>query len=461
MKNQSISFTIFVYLHNTSNGVIVRVRWNHKRSVVMFTTGCLADPNKWVNQSAIPNTTHKVHGYSFTSHEINTVIMDYRNAITEVFKECELLGHIPSKEELKESVNEKIQALYAEPEEQVDVDYTQTEIGALYEDFLDAKENDKLWDPKTRYKYGQTIQHFLKACPGIPVEKIDKKVMTQYRNWFLQNDYKNATIAKHFRNFRCFLRWLDNEGHTIPKSALNYKENIQIRQKRVLFLKYDELMAFYHYKFNKVGQNYLDRARDLFCFMAFTSLRYSDLANLKKANVTENTLQIFTEKTDAMLTIPLISYAQDIIKKYANDTDDVYLFRVPSNQKLNEYIKEAAQIVGLDRTVVDVQFSGNKRSENVYKISEVLTCHVARKTFVTTSLQLGIPQSVVMICTGHSDFRAMRPYVAVADETTQSEMQKWDRQSDRALVSSLIEHADDEQLKKLVSMIKTKVNIFN
>ena len=48
-----------------------------------------------------------------------------------------------------------------------------------------------------------------------------------------------------------------------------------------------------------------------------------------------------------------------------------------------------------------------------------------------------------------------RPYVAVADETTQSEMQKWDRQSDRALVSSLIEHADDEQLKKLVSMIKS------
>lgn len=91
----------------------------------------------------------------------------------------------------------------------------------------------------------------------------------------------------------------------------------------------------------------------MFCFMAFTSLRYSDLENLKKANVFEDHIEICTKKTHDKLSIPLTSHAKEIIAKY-NDEEypDGKMFRVYANDKINEYLKEAAKKAGLDREVV-------------------------------------------------------------------------------------------------------------
>ena len=46
-----------------------------------------------------------------------------------------------------------------------------------------------------------------------------------------------------------------------------------------------------NYKFDDDEKN-LELARDMFCFMAFTSLRYSDLENLKKANVFDDHIEV-------------------------------------------------------------------------------------------------------------------------------------------------------------------------
>ena len=46
-----------------------------------------------------------------------------------------------------------------------------------------------------------------------------------------------------------------------------------------------------YYKFDDDEKN-LELARDMFCFMAFTSLRYSDLEKLKKANVFDDHIEV-------------------------------------------------------------------------------------------------------------------------------------------------------------------------
>ena len=87
-----------------------------------------------------------------------------------------------------------------------------------------------------------------------------------------------------------------------------------VTKKNVTYLTFKELMQFFNHKFSP-NNKYLERARDLFCFMAFTSLRYSDLAQLKKAHITTRGIDLYTKKTSDHLTIPIIDNAQKIIDK--------------------------------------------------------------------------------------------------------------------------------------------------
>ena len=76
--------------------------------------------------------------------------------------------------------------------------------------------------------------------------------------------------------------------------------------------------------------------------------------------------------------------------------------------------------------MTEVWYVGNKRMERVVKKYEVLTTHVARKTFVVNALTMGIPPQVIMRWTGHNDIKAMKPYTKIVDKLKEQEMKKFD-----------------------------------
>lgn len=94
---------------------------------------------------------------------------------------------------------------------------------------------------------------------------------------------------------------------------------------------------------------------------------------------------------------------------------------------MNEYLKKMGKIVGIDEEVSEVYFRGNKRFEEVSPKYELLSTHCGRRTFVVNALSLGIPAEVIMRWTGHSDHKAMKPYVAIVDELKRSEMDKFNQ----------------------------------
>ena len=110
-------------------------------------------------------------------------------------------------------------------------------------------------------------------------------------------------------------------------------------EKPVIFLTKEELLKLYHYEIPANGtkvtltdisgleyeKNFqeagaLTKTRDLFCFCAFTSLRYSDMAALRRTDITEDKLYITTQKTNDRLPIDLSKHAIAILEKY-KDTD--------------------------------------------------------------------------------------------------------------------------------------------
>lgn len=448
MKKTNFSTRAYVM----KNGqVMIRVRWNSKKNEVGFSVGYTIDPLKWDSDKQLvkSNTTHKIGGKTVYAREINNAIRSFLVCIEEVFTEYDVRSTIPTTTDLKESVNEKLGRVKLET---MDEDKTKT-LKDIFTEFLSARVLEGNWSEAAKYKYGQMWHQLIDCDPKIELEALDKDKMSQLMNWYIKNDYRNRTIVKQFRILKSFLRWVSRNGYVIQPGVLEFKPKLKVIPKAVTFLKYKELMHFFHFEFPK-EKEYLSKARDMFCFMAFTSLRYSDLAALKPVNLVDGYLDFCTEKTDDKLHIALNEHAQQIIEKYSWYKGDT-IFPVPSNQKLNDYLKEAAKLAGLDREISQVYFKGNTRHEDTYKFWEQISCHDARRTFVCCSLALGIPASVVMSCTGHSDYESMKPYIEVADETQKMQMEKWNTHQYKSGVIESMEKMTPTQLKQLFEYVKS------
>ena len=448
MKKTNFSTRAYVM----KNGqVMIRVRWNSKKNEVGFSVGYTIAPLKWDSDKQLvkSNTTHKIGGKIVYAREINNAIRSFLVCIEEVFAKYDLHSKTPTATDLKELVNEKLGRI---KQETVNEDKVKT-LKDIFSEFLLLRPQEGNWGNKIHEKYDQMWTQLSSCDPNITLEILDQAKVQELVVWYIKNDYCNRTIQKQIRILKSFLRWVSRHGYTINSGVLEFKLRLKVIPRTVTFLKYKELMHFFHFEFPK-EKEYLSKARDMFCFMAFTSLRYSDLAALRPVNIVDGCLDFCTEKTDDKLHIALNEHAQQIIEKYSWYKGDT-IFPVPSNQKLNDYLKEAAKLAGLDREISQVYFKCNTRHEDTYKFWEQISCHDARRTFVCCSLALGIPASVVMSCTGHSDYATMKPYIEVADETQKIQIEKWNTHQYKSGIIESMEKMNSAQLKQLFEYVKS------
>jgi integrase len=153
------------------------------------------------------------------------------------------------------------------------------------------------------------------------------------------------------------------------------------------------------------------QVRDIFLFSCYTGLAYIDIRQLTRANIAtgvDGGKWIFTkrQKTDVPSRIPLLPQALDILAKYehhpASERRGLAL-PVLSNQKMNAYLKEIADLCG---------------------IQKYLTYHIARHTFATTvALSNGVPIETVSKILGHTNLKTTQHYAKILDVKVSQDMQ--------------------------------------
>lgn len=416
-----IAYYIRPFIKPVTQQVAVRVRWNQKKSETTFITGAYADPAKWdaSGHKALKSTIHVVGNKKYTAADINERISDFKEEIAIVFEDFAMKNMVPSAAQLKELVNQGLGRTDMNVKE---IKPTKRKsIRELLDDYLAQGTLEKNWDDEAKEKYTQAVNHLMAAVPHLRVDSIKIETMYTLRDWYVKNNYKNRTISKQLVMLKAFLRWINElNDYKIPEKVLNFTPNLKVIRKTVTFLHYDELMHLATFPFTSAR---LAHARDLWCFMAFTSLRYSDLCNLKVGHISQNRIDMVTQKTSDRITIPLTEAALDIYNRYKdNPTKDGHIFNCLSNQKLNDAIKEAAKEAELDRIIVDTYFVGTERIEEQHPFHEIISCHDARRTFVSCSLALGIPAQVVMKATG---LRATRQCSHISIRRQKPKRWKW------------------------------------
>lgn len=456
-----IKYNTRVYLKPTGL-VMVRIRWENKKKQCSISTGIKADPEKWNSESqrARKNTVHAVETSSMPSRVIHEYIEETLEYIEEFFKSKELAGVIPTEDELKQFVSAKMVAEDPKKAKLKEAPETKHKLKDVFDSFLKNAAIENNWGPHCHHKYEQMYNLITSYTPRVQLMTMDRKWLTGWKEWMINQGYHNHTTNKHYRNLKCFLRWAKLNGEEVNEDIFSFKTKLVAPLKAVIYLTMDEVEKFASYKFPE-SKKYLSRARDYFIFMCCTSLRYSDMKALKIASVSDGFIDIYTQKTHDKIRIPLNKQAKDIFERYSKDNPGDLLFYAPSNQKLNDYLKEAAKEAGLDREVVITYFVGTKRHEDTYKLHEVISCHCGRRTFVCIALSLGIPASVVMSITGHSDYKNMMPYISIADSTAKNEMLKWDElheekqnQDSKEALKKSIDSLSKEQMEKLLKMME-------
>ena len=362
---------------------------------------------------------------------INRTIKEWRNTLDEIFARYELIEkRTPEPDELKDLFNDTI-GRQTDLKKELDKLEAEQNPGffKVFDIFMIKTGKQNQWTESTFKKF-RTIKRTLRDYDKkLSFDTITHDKMQGYMESLLKAGKKNTTVAKDISFVRWFLHWAYLNGSYNGNLHETFKPKLKGTDgasKEIIFLTRDEVNKLEEWQF-KPEQKALERVRDVFLFCCFTGLRYSDVAKLKKADVKQGYIDVVTQKTNDSLKIELNRHSQAIIDKYKDaGAWDGFALPVISNQKMNDALKDLGKLCGIDDPVRIVYFKGNERCEDVKPKYEVLTTHCARRTFVVSALQLGIPSEVIMRWTGHSSFKAMKPYYKIVDETKEKAMTKFD-----------------------------------
>lgn len=233
----------------------------------------------------------------------------------------------------------------------------------------------------------------------IPVQDVDHKFITDFE-YYLKTTRKCAhnSAIKYITNFKKIIRiahannWIDKDPF------LHWKGRLKIVERE--FLTEEEIQRIIDLNL-KIER--LDQVRDIFIFCCFTGLAYADVKKLTKNDIVigvdgEQWVKTRRTKTDTRSNIPILPIAETLIKKYKDDPflqDKDLVLPVLSNQKMNAYIKEIADLCGITKN---------------------LTFHLARHTFATTvTLTNGVPIESVSKMLGHTNLKTTQHYAKILD----------------------------------------------
>lgn len=400
----------------------MRVVFNNQR--VEFTTGYRIDVAKWdTEKQRVKNgCTNKLKQ---TSSEINSDLSDYFAEIQKIFKEFEVKDEMPTTVQLREAFNLAIKK--SEPEENTIQEEKAMYFCKVFNEFISENSNRNNWAKGTLQKFNALKKHIERWKSEPTMDDFTEKGLSDFADTLHKQDLKNSTIDKQIGLLKWVLRWSASKNLTVDNAFMNFKPKLKTAQKTVVFLDAQELKQLTDFEIPE-DKKYLEKVRDVFLFCCYTSLRYSDVYNLCHSHIKGSYIDIVTVKTNDRIVIEFNDKSKAIYDKYKDfHFENGKVFPVISNQKMNDYLKDLAEMAELDNPVHQTHYKGNERIETVLPKYAVLSTHDARRTFICNALSLGIPANVVMKWTGHSDYKAMKPYIDIADDIKANAMSKFNQ----------------------------------
>lgn len=377
---------------------LIFLQWKYRGQRLVFSTGESIDPVEWNKRKQVVKNNQKttLNG----NHFINDLLENLKAECEHAYKK-ELKTGVPPPAAIRKH-------LLSFMNQNLGKSGTPT-LWDLIDKFISGEVRDKKERKKTpgTLKNFQTVKGHLLAFDKkykykLSFENINRDFLDKYLT-YLENDAKLSanTIAKNLQTLKVFMNvGIDRSYHTnlwYKKISPSWEESENIALSR------KEINKLYKHDFS--GNQRLERVRDLFVFGANVGLRISDFSNIKAHNIInvegEKRISIITKKTKGRVEIPCHDQVLEILKKYNEILPKI------TDQKFNEYIKEAFQEAGFIKT-------GRLLKSPDKPLYECIASHTCRRSFFTNLYNEGVPSVVLMKISGHKTETSFLKYIKVS-----------------------------------------------
>lgn len=395
--------------------VRLRVAWSGCRCDLSL--GVSYNREKWLSEIgwARPNTRNTAKQ---SATEVNGLIEDAVRWVEAYFVKSAALGSAVTAKDLKTAFISDFKGK--------DGTFGKSDnILVLFDRFYIKTAKLKGWVDNTCKKYSSLRPKL--ARYGITAADFNADFFNTFVGDEIKNGLKNTSIKKDVILLKTFGRWLFENGY-IKEDLSRFSVRLKWsggNNKAIVFLEWSEVEALLSAAADGSLSGSVELTADMFLFSCFTGLRFSDVRGLRVSDVKNGKIYVVTKKTSDALEIELNKHSTKIFDKYKTVMQDGFLFPPLSIQIANRNLKALFSRLGLSRSVKKISFSGSERSESVVPLCEAVSFHAGRRTFVVECLRRGISPAVIMKWTGHSDYSAMKPYIAIVDTLKVSEMAKF------------------------------------
>ena len=254
-----------------------------------------------------------------------------------------------------------------------------------------------------------SLEDFIKwkhNLSDFPIKDLSHQFVTDYEFYLKSvHNVQHNTAMGYIKKLKKIVRLCVANDWLAKDPFMNYK--IKIRDTHRTYLLEEELRVLTE---KNISIERLSVVRDIFLFSCYTGLSYSDVEKLTSSDIStgiDGKKWIFTTrtKTDTLTRVPLLPPALSILDKYSNSAASINsgkLLPILSNQRMNSYLKELADISGFKKE---------------------LTFHCSRHTFATTvTLTNGVPIETVSSMLGHRSLRTTQHYAKIIDKKVSDDM---------------------------------------
>lgn len=423
------SYTIRFVLHRRSDTVrqYLQMRVTPRGGKPMsFATGLSLLPGEW------DAGLGRAKGRSPDAAAANTLIAEWSQLVANVFSHYDSLNIVPTAEQLRGAF---ARATAADPTatEYTPAPTSQPTLAAAFMQYI--ADNKSRWSEGTLYEMMSFKRVLNQFKPTTPLCNIDGIWVESFHKWLVNvRRQQGSTVNNNLMRLRSFLKWAEAKGIYAGKARQEYQPKVKganEKSRAIVFLTHDELQQVERYQFKEHHKNV---SKDVFLFCCYTGLRSSDVLRLRRADIHGDYINFTTQKTNKALTVPLNDRAKAILDRYKDCQPGRRQRNLgilhpalpsPDRKMQNRNIHEIMKEVGINAPTHHTYYIGNERYDEVVPKYQLISTHTARHTFIVTAISLGIPPTVILSWTGHKNYEAMLPYIAIAGDTSVQQMSKF------------------------------------
>jgi len=291
-------------------------------------------------------------------------------------------------------------------------------LEGIIELFLKARSAEYKPETARKYRILLTVWQQFEAYrkKKLCIDELSYTVMEEFRLYLLNvRKNRNDTIYKMLASLKCLIRWMLMNNYPVDRKCLELRQSVKSKHE-IVTLSEAELFCLR----NTALKPELRVIRDIFLFMVYTGQRYSDMQQLNPTQVKDNSWSFTSIKTGKNITVPFFGWCKggyDIARRYD--------FRFPryTQQYFNRALKKICKEAKLTETVSLKRYKG--RSTIIVKQPKynLISSHTARRTAISLLLSKGVPPTIVMKLTGHSDIKTMMRYERTTNEALVNALQ--------------------------------------